>query len=471
MIHLLRVERMEDVTSRKTKAVSIKKYKTKREMNIGIVVFAVIFIYLLVTIVMFAFRKKISVYEVREGSILRDNSYTGLAIRREAVIPSDKTGYIHYFHNNLTKIKVGIPAYAITDNKVTYGKRKESEIEKLSSDEQKKIVNRIQNFNEAFHSQKFSDVYVLKNDITNALSKSSNETKMSKVDSLLKAAGKQTQVFSSSQDGVVLMNVDGYENLTVETFKKSDFDRSQYKNIVLDDNTHVKKGDPIYKVISDNRWSVIISIDRKVSKELKQLKTVKTRLDKSNNTLLAQVDTFKKDGEYYAVLNYTSSMIEYASNRFLNVEIIFDDETGLKIPKSSVVQMDAFLVPKSYITRGGNNQAEGVIVLDSKGNRKFQTCKVYKETSDNMVFIGMDKLKYGSIIEKEGNAEKLTLSYPKKIEGVYQINRGYAVFTQITILHESDDYCIIEASDNYGLRNYDHIVQEGNTVSEGEIVF
>ncbi len=459
------------MTSHKTKAISINKYRTKREMNIGIIVFAVIFVYLLVTIAMFAFQKKVSVYEVREGSILRDNSYTGLAIRREVVIPSEKTGYVHYFQNNLTKIKVGTPSYAITANKVTYGKNKEVESEKLSSDEQKKLVNHIQSFNESFHPQKFSDVYALKNDITNVLLKSSNETKTTKVDSLLKMAGKQTQVFSSKTDGIVLMNVDGYEDLTVDTFKKSDFDRSKYKNTIQKDNSHVKKGDPICKIVLDNRWSVIIPIDRKVSKELKQVGAVKTRLDKNNNTLWAKADTFKKDGEYYAVLNYTASMIEYAANRFLNVELIFDDETGLKIPKSSVAQMDAYLVPKSYITHGGNNQAEGVMILDAKGNRKFQTCKIYKETPDDMVYISADHLKYGSIIEKAGDGEKLTLSYPRKIDGVYQINRGYAVFTQITTLYESDDYCIIEANDSYGLRNYDHIVQEGDTVTEGEIVF
>lgn len=471
MIKLLRYERMENVASHKTNSISINKYKTKREMNIGIVIFAVIFIYLLVTVAMFAFQKKVSVYEVREGSILRDNSYTGVAIRHETVVNSEKAGYVHYFQNNYTKMKAGIPAYAITPNKVSYKKNKEVETIKLNSDDQKKLVSRIQNFNETFNSQKFSDTYTLKNDVNNVLLKSSNETKTTKVDSLLKIAGKQTEIFQSTVDGVLLLNIDGYEDLTVDTFKKSDFDRSKYQNVIRNDNVQVKKGDPVYKLVSDDHWSVIIPIDRKVSKELKQTGVVKTRLDKSNNTIWAEVDTFKKDGEYYAVLNYTTSMIEYASNRFLNVELILDDESGLKIPKSSVVEIDSYLIPKSYITHGGNNQTEGITVLDAKGNRKFQTCKIYKETSDDMVYISTDKLKFGTTIEKAGDGEKLTLSYPRKLKGVYQINRGYAVFTQITTLYESDDYCIIEANDNYGLRNYDHIVQEGDTVSEGEIVF
>ena len=60
---------------------NIKVYQKKKHLNIGIIIFGVIFIYLVVTVLMYLTEKHISVYEVREGSILKDNSYTGLAIR------------------------------------------------------------------------------------------------------------------------------------------------------------------------------------------------------------------------------------------------------------------------------------------------------------------------------------------------------------------------------------------------------
>ena len=53
---------------------NIKVYQKKRHLNIGIVIFGVIFIYLIVTVLMYLTEKHISVYEVREGSILRDTS-------------------------------------------------------------------------------------------------------------------------------------------------------------------------------------------------------------------------------------------------------------------------------------------------------------------------------------------------------------------------------------------------------------
>ena len=64
----------------KKNSISINRYKTKRELNIGTLIFALVFIYLIVAVVAYATEKRITVYEVREGSILKNNSYTGLVL-------------------------------------------------------------------------------------------------------------------------------------------------------------------------------------------------------------------------------------------------------------------------------------------------------------------------------------------------------------------------------------------------------
>ena len=46
---------------------NIKVYQKKKHLNIGIIIFGVIFIYLVVTVLMYLTEKHISVYEVREG--------------------------------------------------------------------------------------------------------------------------------------------------------------------------------------------------------------------------------------------------------------------------------------------------------------------------------------------------------------------------------------------------------------------
>ena len=87
------------MASKKSKSVSLKKYKNRRQLNLGIFLFAIVFIYLIVTMILFFTGDTISIYEVREGSIVRDNSYTGLILRQETAVTAEDSGYISYYQN------------------------------------------------------------------------------------------------------------------------------------------------------------------------------------------------------------------------------------------------------------------------------------------------------------------------------------------------------------------------------------
>ena len=62
---------------------NIRTYRKKKYINIGLIIFGIIFLYLIITIVLYLTAPRITPYEVREGSILKDNAYTGIAIRNE----------------------------------------------------------------------------------------------------------------------------------------------------------------------------------------------------------------------------------------------------------------------------------------------------------------------------------------------------------------------------------------------------
>ena len=55
--------------------------------------------------------------------------------------------------------------------------------------------------------------------------------------------------------------------------------------------------------------------------------------------------------------------------------------------------------------------------------------------------------------------------------GVYNINKGYAVFKQINIISQNQEYSIIETKTAYGLSLYDHIALDGSKIKENETVF
>jgi len=59
----------------------------------------------------------------------------------------------------------------------------------------------------------------------------------------------------------------------------------------------------------------------------------------------------------------------------------------------------------------------------------------------------------------------------KNLQGVYNINKGYAVFRKVSVLCENAEYYIVQENEPYGLSNYDHIVQEGSSVNSNDVVF
>ncbi|MGC4019616.1 MAG: HlyD family efflux transporter periplasmic adaptor subunit [Muricomes sp.] len=459
------------MASQKNNSISIRKYKTKREMNIGIFIFAIVFIYLIATIIMYATTKKVSVYEVREGSILKDNSYVGLIIRKESVVNAENSGYVNYYQNENSKVKSGSDIYAVSSQKLSYEKETESDNVALSAEEQKMLVMKTQSFNENFNPQKFSSVYSLKNEITNTILLASNQTKTDQLAAVIEKSGGRAEGYKTSEDGILVLGYDGYETLTVDSFKKEDFDKGKYKQTSMSDNMKIKKGEPAYKLVTDENWSVLIQLSEDDARHLSDLNYVKTRIDQDSESIWADFSILKKGNDYYGKLDYDNSMVRYADERFLNVELILEDERGLKIPRSSVVEKDFYEVPQGYITSGGNSSSSGVMIQERGSSVTFQPVNIYKSTEDGTVYLNPSELKRGTVLVKPESSETFTLSETKPLKGVYNINKGYAIFKQVTILAKSDEYYIVQQNEPYGLYNYDHIVQEGNSVKEDEVVF
>jgi hypothetical protein len=53
--------------------------------------------------------------------------------------------------------------------------------------------------------------------------------------------------------------------------------------------------------------------------------------------------------------------------------------------------------------------------------------------------------------------------------GVYNVNKGYAVFKQINILYQNKEYAIIETKTAYGISLYDHIALDASEIKENQL--
>lgn len=464
-------EEVESLPERQKKdSISINRYKTKRELNIGTLIFALVFIYLIVAVVAYATEKRITVYEVREGSILKNNSYTGLVLREETLVYAEGAGYVNYYQNGQSKVRTGMNLCAISAQKLGNLEPEEQNETALSAEEQAVIVRKAQDFNENFTAQKFASVYSLKREVEDTIQNASDQTKTAQLDALISASGQSVKTYSAARDGVMVLTYDGEEGLTQENFTESDFDKSDYTSVNLEDNMEVQSGQPIYKLVTSENWSVVIPLNDQMAKELSETDSVKVRLDKEKDTIWADFSVIKKEKQYYGCLNFDKSMIRYADKRYLHVELILEDQSGLKIPKSAVVQKPCYAIPQEYLTTGGNSSDSGVMIQD-KDSAVFQQVEIYYVSEDGTNYINPESLKNGSVLIKPESSETMTVEATEKLNGVYNINQGYAVFRAVEILCESDEYYIIREGNSYGLSNYDHIVQNGQDVKENEVVF
>ena len=464
-------------TPKENTSVNIKKYKTKRELNLGIFLFAIVFIYLLITVIMYFTGDKISVYEVREGSIVNDNSYTGLVLRQETAVNAEETGYISYYQNENSKVKNGTYIYALSPQKLDTDSQASGDAAEstgsLNPEIQAGIIYQMQNFNENYDPDDFSAVYTLKNEINASLQDAFSATRTEQLSTVITESGLEVASYAAPRDGIVAFTVDGYESLTKDTFTAENFDRTKYENTVLEDQMKISAGSPVYRLITSEDWSVIVQLDRETAEQLEadEVTSVKVRIDKDSETLWADFSIITRNGDFYGCLDFDNSMIRYAEERYLNIELILEDESGLKIPKSSVIEEKFYVIPEEYITTGGNSSSDGVMVQDENGDAVFQQMDIYDSSDEGEVYISRDDITEGTVLIKPESSETYTVGKTKTLQGVYNINKGYAVFKKVDILCENDEYYIVQEGDSYGLYNYDHIVQDGSSVNSEEVVF
>ena len=144
--------------------------KRNKQFNIGLLIFGVIFIYLIVTVFTYLTKNHVIRYEVREGSILKDNSYSGLVLREETIIPAAAGGYLNYYAAEGSKVAVGQNIYTLSEEKIPYDENSlQSEEAVLDQEDTAQFLMQTQNFVENYDSNRFSETYSLKTGLESIL--------------------------------------------------------------------------------------------------------------------------------------------------------------------------------------------------------------------------------------------------------------------------------------------------------------
>ncbi|MFR5584650.1 MAG: HlyD family efflux transporter periplasmic adaptor subunit [[Clostridium] scindens] len=196
--------------------------------------------------------------------------------------------------------------YTLSDKKLEFADAT-SESQELTSEEQSSILMKTQSFCESFKEQQFSDVYTLKNSVSNILESKSSQSRQSQLDGMVTEGMEGLQIYSAASDGVIVYSTDGYENTTISDVTEDMIAKKDYQATGLKNNSRVKAGSPVYKLIKDNNWTAVILLDDAAAQEMADMKSVKIRFSKDNETAVAGFSIYNTKDANLGFLTFDNS--------------------------------------------------------------------------------------------------------------------------------------------------------------------
>lgn len=457
----------------------VVKFRRRRTINIGIIIFVILFVYIAINIYIYLTKEHISIYEVKEGFNVDDSRVTGIILREERLINTQKAGYVYYFQKEGARVAKNSSVYSIDENTnimdIIVGS---DDMITLSDDSSKKLLNEIRKFHTRFSDSDFSYVYDFRADVESTMHDMLNQAMIEKGLEIQENTGFAFtyEVFKSDSSGIVSYYMDNYETLTKDSITKDVFDINNYQFTSLRTSDMVSINTPIYKLITSEIWSIVFPLTNEQHEKL-------IGKDKINFTILqndfyttAPLSIFHNplDSTYYAEIIMDKHLSNYLEDRFLDIELHLDTVKGLKIPISALTSKDFYLVPLSYFTVGGNNDEQGLIKEEydkDTGDVKliFVPADIYNQ-DDIYGYVDTNLFPPNTWIRStDGNRYQLSMT--NKLTGVYNVNLGYAVFKRVEIIYKNDSYCIVDKNTTYGLSLYDHIALDASTVVEQKIIY
>jgi len=450
----------------------VVKFKKRRSINIGVIVFFILFLYIAIYVYTYLTKDKLSIYEVHRGTTAIDNHITGIILRDEKLVYSDKAGYITYHQKEGARIAKNSAVFSVNESGRLENIVAVNDMPiTLSEKNYDKIKHSIKTFQKSFSNDSFYAVYRFKENIQNTVLDIINETIIDQGGAILANA----DVSYSDESGIVTYYIDSYESLTPENITIDHFNQENYQRINLRNAKTIEKSTPAYKLITSENWSIVLPLTKLQYEKLEGKEKVNFTVLNDNFEMTASLNLLQPKGDtYFAQLKLSKYLSNYLEERFIDIELDFDSIYGLKIPVSAVVEKEFYLVPLSYFAQGSDSKELGLTTktISEKGDIIYShvPCDIYYQ-DDTVAYIDKNLFAPGTMIQSPVGSDVYTLSETGKLIGVYNVNQGYAVFRRIEVLYQNDEYYIIKENTPKGVSVYDHIALDGSTAVDNAIIY
>lgn len=461
--------------SKKRQNKKIVKFRRFPRINIGVGIFLMIFLYLIASVVIYLFKDNIVIYEVKAGSLSNDTVFTGIIARDENEVKSQYSGYINYFLKDDQKAGVGTMIYSVDEtgrvNELISG----TDSGDLSDEGLSDIRNQLDDFSMSYNNNDFADTYNVAEKLSTMIYEYKMDNVIDNLSSYINDTGSDKFFYKIKADksGIVSYMLDNYSTLNDETITTDCFNKDTYESTDLRDEQLINEGSTAYKLISSEKWCIYVQLSDNQKKEFAEKTSVHVNFINYNISCQADFSIVTNDSGTFGKISLDEYMVDMASERYVELEIYSDTETGLKIPVSSVTEKEFYTIPVEYLTTGGNSSQDGFIrkTYDNTGKSvtEFVSPTIYNKT-DEYCYVDKYDFTVGDCIIKTDSEDVFIIGTVDSLKGVFCVNKGYSVFRKVEILDKNDEYYIVKKGTTYGLSIYDQIVLDADTVSEDKLI-
>lgn len=456
---------------------NIIRVKKKRDINIGIIVFLVILVYIISYVYNFLTKNEIPLYEVQPGEIYITSQCDGMILREEELVYTDIAGYLNYYFGEGSRVAKNSTIYSIDSNRDMYDLLSGSNTElKLSGNDLTDLKEMLQKT--MIYADKEKSISQKKEIILTEYQRLIDTMLLKELNQIVTSTGiiSNFHVVSSDKSGIISYMTDEYTDYTIQDVTKACFENQDSTDSLFSADL-IAANSPVYKLITGDTWSIIVLLTDTLYGQLSGKETATFYL---NNELkvTAPINCYRKEDSYFAEILMDKYLPNYTSERFVTINFEVEYVDGLKIPKSAITYKDYYRIPEEYLVLGGNEGEHVKNILVEEFNSETGTTQYTRKpveifyTSDGFVYVDCnDFVKETYIVTQDLSSRVMLYTFINKLEGAYNINKGYSVFRRIERLKTENDYAIIKKNSQSGLSAYDHIALDAAKVQEDAVIY
>lgn len=460
--------------SEKNNVAHIKKYRKK--LNIGIIVFVFILIYIAILVINYFTKSHLKIYEVKAETLAQDNIVNGLILRDETIINASHSGYLNYYLPDNARAKKDAVLFSIDETKTYHDLLNNTPIREGISAYDASYVNRmIGEYRKRSHLEDYAQTIRFIDSLDAAVQELSDAFSAEVINTAIESNTPDTLHFYHSENtGLISYNTDVLCGITLDEVNADYFlhvqDYAEYDRR----KTIVEQGAPVLKYIADENWDILCELNDGQKKSLSTLNQIEFTICEDGFHTSAPFELIEIDKKPYALIHMGEYVQNYLEERFLSIELCWQASDGFKIPLTSITTKEFFVVPIQYFTKGDSNSL-GLLVeeLDAKtgvADYVFRPSTIYYD--DGLYYyIDPAEFKLGQKVLFPDSFTMYTIELRETLEGVYNINKGYALFRRIERITQNKEYCLVRKDTDYGLKQYDHIALNAADAVDSGIIY